>query len=194
MTMSDSENNSSHPPATIEVRVREVKQLFNSLDATPFPATDLDADAEEFILGWAMEFRPEAPLRIRIHVERLPEEVATRQQVEDAMHSFFAYRSDVVRRRFRLLMARGRLSLIIGLSCLAASVGGAELIERFTSGTLMAIVRESLLIGGWVAMWGPLEIFLYAWWPLRHEWQVCKRLAQAQIELVPTIPPNDGQR
>jgi hypothetical protein len=85
-------------------------------------------------------------------------------------------------------MSRGRLSLVIGLSCLAASVGLAELIARFASGTIMAIFRESLLIGGWVAMWGPIEIFLYSWWPLRHEWRVCERLAKATVELVADIP------
>jgi hypothetical protein len=177
-----------HDLATIEVRIREIKQLFNSLDATPFPATDLDADAEEFIVDWAMEFRSDAPLRIRIHVEEPPETAAALQQVETALHSFFAYRADIVQRRFRRLMSRGRLSLVIGLSCLAASVGAAELIGRFASGPLMAIVRESLLIGGWVAMWGPIEIFLYSWWPLRHEWRVCKQLANATVELLPATP------
>ena len=28
------------------------------------------------------------------------------------------------------------------------------------------VIRESLLIGGWVAMWRPLEVFLYDWWPI----------------------------
>ena len=31
------------------------------------------------------------------------------------------------------------------------------------------VARESLLIGGWVAMWRPLEVFLYDWWPIRAE-------------------------
>jgi hypothetical protein len=82
---------------------------------------------------------------------------------------------------------------VIGLSCLTASVVAAELIGQFASGPLMAIVRESLLIGGWVARWGPIEIFLYSWWPLRHEWRVCERLAKATIELVPATPAKSIQ-
>jgi hypothetical protein len=27
----------------------------------------------------------------------------------------------------------------------------------------------SLVIGGWVAMWRPMEVFLYDWWPVRAE-------------------------
>jgi hypothetical protein len=66
----------------------------------------------------------------------------------------------------------------------------AEIIGRLASGTVMAIARESLLIGGWVAMWGPLEIFLYNWWPLRHEWRICERLAEADVDLVLNSPPH----
>jgi hypothetical protein len=188
MTTSDDANMPLQPRGTIDVRVREVRQLFNSLDATPFPETDLDADAEEFILGWAMEFPSDAPLRIRMHVEQLPSDAQIVKQVEEAFRSFFAYRADVVRRQFRRLMARGRLSLVIGLSCLTTSVAGANLLARFGEGTVLAILRESLLIGGWVAMWGPLEILLYDWWPLRQERRVCERLAEATVEIVPSSP------
>jgi hypothetical protein len=168
----------------VEVRVRDVRQLFNSLDATPFPETDLDADAEQFILDWAMEFSSDAPLRLRIHVDNPPPRVDVIRQTEAALRGYFEYRADVVRRRFRLLMTRGRLRLVIGISCLTASVLGAQLLTRLGDSAILAILRESLLIGGWVAMWGPLEILLYDWWPLRHEWRVCERLAEASIEIV----------
>jgi hypothetical protein len=184
MTPQQADASEGAQPLAIELRVRELKQLFNSLDATPFPATDLDSNAEEFIVSWAMEFPANAPLLIRIHVEHPPGDEGAAQQVQEAIRSFFAYRANLVHRRFRLLMARGRLSLVIGLSCLAVSVAAAETAQFVASGTVSAIVRESFLIGGWVAMWGPLEIFLYSWWPLRHEWLVCERLANAVVELV----------
>ena len=41
--------------------------------------------------------------------------------------------------------------------------------------------RESLLIGGWVAMWRPLEICLYDWWPLLRRRRVYKSISRAQI-------------
>lgn len=45
------------PPkcAVIEVHVRELKQLFNSIDPSPFRNRDLDPKAEEFIVGWAKD-------------------------------------------------------------------------------------------------------------------------------------------
>jgi len=41
--------------ATIEVRVQDIGQLFNSLDPSPFHERDLDDDAEAYIVGWARE-------------------------------------------------------------------------------------------------------------------------------------------
>jgi hypothetical protein len=35
-------------------------------------------------------------------------------------------------------------------------------------GGLGWVVRESLVIGG-LAMWRPLEVFLYDWWPIRAD-------------------------
>ena len=41
--------------ARIQLRLRELAQLFNSRDPSPFVDRDLDADAEEFIMSWARE-------------------------------------------------------------------------------------------------------------------------------------------
>ena len=174
---------------TIDVRVRDIRQLFNSLDATPFPETDLNADAEQFILEWAMEFPAKVPIRLVIHVDNPPADAEMIRQTAEAIQSFFAYRVEILRRRFRLLMKRGHQRLLIGISFLSVSVLAAQLISQLGDGRLLEILRESLLIGGWVAMWGPLEILLYDWWPLRHERRICERLSEAQIEIVPnTIP------
>jgi hypothetical protein len=43
------------PPRLIEIRIREVKQLFNSMDPSPFNERDLDRDADEYIVNWAHE-------------------------------------------------------------------------------------------------------------------------------------------
>ena len=60
----------------------------------------------------------------------------------------------------------GRTSLLIGLVSLAVAAGLSDLVGRWLSGTRIGpLLREGLLIGGWVAMRRPLEIFLYDWWP-----------------------------
>jgi len=55
-------------PHTISLKLRDTNQLFNSMDPSPFIEKDLDDDAEEFIVSWAQEFPPNAPIKLRIHL------------------------------------------------------------------------------------------------------------------------------
>jgi hypothetical protein len=45
------------------------------------------------------------------------------------------------------------------------------------------VVREGFLIGGWVAMWRPLEVFLYDWWPIRAEGRLLQRLSAMPVRI-----------
>jgi hypothetical protein len=172
----------------IDVRLKEIKQLFNSLDATPFPETDLDADAEDFLVSWALDVNNRYPICVRLNVLHPPQGDITEvtQQTETALRTYFEYKADILTRRFRHTLAQGRTRLVIGLSVLIITLLLANVIDRKWSNesAFAGIVHESLLIGGWVSMWGPLDILLYGWWPILHERAVCLRLALAKVEIV----------
>jgi hypothetical protein len=165
----------------IELRLRELAQLFNSMDPSPFVDRDIDPDAEEFIVSWARELPAERGLELVVHLATVPP--ADRAAgVEDAVQRYFASRAEIKRRDFRQLMRRGRVSLTVGLLFLAGSLLLANEIGR--TSTTDNIVRTSLTIGGWVAMWRPLEIYLYDWWPLREEQRLMERLARMPVRLI----------
>src|SRR4051812_12480227 len=85
--------------AVIEVHVRDLSQLFNSMDPSPFLEKDLDVDAEEFIVSWARELPDESRLSILVHLDRpsiVPEET---RSLGDAVHSYFHHRADLTQRR-----------------------------------------------------------------------------------------------
>lgn len=173
--------------ARIEVHVAELKQLFHSLDPTPFRERDLDPKAEEFIAGWARELGADAPLALIVHVD---EEVPSSDQVKvlrEAVRDYFAERALQTRRKLRQLFQVGRTSLLIGLVFLAVSILTGDLVAGLLRDTRFAdVARESLLIGGWVAMWRPLEVFLYDWWPIRAEAHLFDRLSAMAVRVVPS--------
>jgi hypothetical protein len=106
------------------------------------------------------------------------------QVVRDAVHQFFSHRAVASRRRLRRLFRVGRISLIIGLAVLAVLFGLAQVVMRRTPPTAVSqLLQESLLIGGWVAMWRPLEILLYDWWPIRAEARLFDRLAVMPVRI-----------
>ncbi len=69
----------------IELRLRELNQLFDSFDPAPFHEKDLDRDAEEFIVSWAREYPPDAPLVFRLHLPRDQERWQPQQTVQNAI-------------------------------------------------------------------------------------------------------------
>ena len=172
---------------TMMLRLREISQLFNSMDPSPFIERDLDADAEEFIMSWARELPASRELELVIHLAEAPPPRGL-GGVEDAVRRYFATRAEIKRREFGQLMRRGRLSLGVGLVFLASCLLLAQFIARLAPGAAFGIVNEGLTIGGWVAMWRPLEIYLYDWWPLFEDRRQLERLARMHVRILLAEP------
>ncbi len=159
------------------------------MDPSPFIDRDLDQDAEEFIVSSAREMPKDQALELVIHLANTPDAEKT-ADVESAVQHYFASQAELKRREFRLLMRRGHASLSIGLLFLAGCLLASGFAPRFVHESAAGIVREGFLIVGWVAMWRPLEIYLYDWWPLRAEWRLIQRLAEMHVQLM--LPPVDA--
>jgi hypothetical protein len=65
-------------------------------------------------------------------------------------------------------------------------------VAKFTPESLADIIREGFIIAGWVAMWRPLETYLYDWWPVRAEWHNLQQLARMKVRIVLTPAAKAG--
>ncbi|QEL14061.1 hypothetical protein [Limnoglobus roseus] len=170
----------------IELHLRDVRQLFDALDPSPFREKDLDPDAEEYIVDSAKELPPGGPRALVIHLDQptgLPDE---ERAVGDAVRVHFVRRARLLRRDLRRLFRRGLMSLAIGVAFLAAVIAAARLIGPLLGETAVGVLsHEGLVILGWVAMWRPLEIFLYDWWPILGEQRIRDRLSRIEVRVVP---------
>jgi hypothetical protein len=163
--------------------VSELKQLFNAIDPSPFRERDLDPNAEEFITDWAKETSLSATFGLAVYLDRpagLPNES---NELGEAIRGFFRHRAQLSRHRLRELFRRGRTSLVIGVCALAVSVAAGNLAGSFFGNHITDVLDEGLLIGGWVAMWRPMEIFLYDWWPIRAEATLADRLSVMPVRI-----------
>jgi hypothetical protein len=171
------------PDTVITLRLRELRQLFNSMDPSPFIERDLDADAEEFITSWARELPSNRELELVIQLA-LPSTRDRIAGVEDAVRRYFAARAGIKRLEFGQLMRRGRLSLGVGLIFLVSCLLLGQLVANSGFAEVANIVKEGLTICGWVAMWRPLEIYLYDWWPLVEERRRLNLLARIRVRII----------
>jgi len=172
---------SSPPQATIEISLGKLQQLFNSLDPSPFHDRDLDHDAEEYIIGRAEEIALHRPVKLVIHLPQGQLESADPPSLERAIHNYFAYQQEQSQRRLRLTFHDGRIALAVGVAFLFVCIFIRQVAHSFGSGTASEIIAEGMLIAGWVAMWRPLETFLYDWWPIRRRGRILGKLAEMPV-------------
>jgi hypothetical protein len=167
----------------IELKLREISQLFNSLDPSPFNEQDLDQDAEEFIVSWARELPQHRPLRLVLHLERPLPPGRDAAGVGEAIQHYFTYRAAIGRLELRQLLKQGRTSLLIGTAFLTGCLLLGRQIGMRDDQAAWSVAREGLTIGGWVAMWRPMQIYLYDWWPLWRRCALLTRLGQMKVEI-----------
>lgn len=171
-------------PAVLELHLGELRQLFDSLDPAPFRERDLDPKASEYIVDWARECPAERPLAMVVHLGLQPVAAGDALMLGEAVHEFYRGRAAATRQELSRLFRTGRISLVIGLAFLAvAIVVGEALAALISTESYAGLVQETLIIGGWVALWRPLEIFLYDWWPVRSRARLYDRLAAMQVSL-----------
>jgi hypothetical protein len=168
----------------IEMSLNKIGQLYNSFDPSPFHEKELDSDADAYIFSAMREIGADKPIKLVIDLP--PEELKApgAADIERAIRYHFAYRLQTARRDLRHELQRGRTSVVIGLAFLAACMIGREVALGFVPSAVQRILSEGLLIIGWVAMWGPLEVFLYGWWPIAGRRRILERLAVVDVELV----------
>lgn len=135
-------------------------------------------------MAWARELPRDRPLALLVHLDQPV--VASREgpNLRDAVHAYFKHRAEMSGQRLRELLRLGRTSLLIGSLFLALCLLIVDWISHLLpEHTAAGIVRESLTIGGWVAMWRPLEIFLYSWWPILRERRLHDRLSRMPVRI-----------
>lgn len=169
----------------VELHLRELPQLFDSLDPSPFHEKDLDRNAEEYIVDSVKEQPRREQNALVLSVDQTVGLADEGYVVGNAIRVHFARRAQLSRRKLRHLLRRGAISLGIGLAFLAAVFMIAQTLGGLMGESAWAkLLREGLLIVGWVAMWRPLEIFLYDWWPLLGEQRLHERLSRIKVRIV----------
>ncbi len=170
--------------ARIEVHVALIDQLFDSIDPSPFHYRDLDPAADAYIVKCARELPKKAALELYIYLDQTPHRADKLGLVDQAIRAHFLASTQSTQTQLRDMFKRGRISLLIGLSFLSLSIGLSQLLGSGPGPAhLSSIVKEGMVIGGWVAMWRPMEIFLYDWWPVAARIRLLQRLSRIQVHV-----------
>ena len=140
-------------------------------------------DAVQYLLTSAQEIPRARPLAVVVTISEEPEPRLPAAVIVEAVRAHFVYEGEQIERRLREHLRRGQLILGVGLTALVVFLTLAELASALPLGHAREILREGLVITGWVAMWRPLEVLLYDWWPLIDERQQVRRMLDAPVSI-----------
>ena len=165
----------------IALKLQEPRQLYSLLDPAPFHQRELDAEAAQYLLEAARELADERKVKIVLYFPTIPD-APTQDDLARAIHHYFYYRALKLHQQRRHLLRIGRRALIVGLvflvlcQTLALTVFNQPVLHH-------TLLNTGVMILGGVAMWRPVEIFLYEWWPLLQDQKYCERLQSMPIDI-----------
>lgn len=167
----------------IEVRVRNHLQLFDARDPAPFRERDLDDEFIEYILACTKEFSIHTPLKMAIYIDEEPSKDIYSESIIEAIRSYLGYQIDLQKTELRSFVRRSQIYLIVGLLFLVGCLGLAQTIQVPESPGMLGILREGIVIFGWVSIWKPIELILFDWYPLYEKLRYFKKLNETEISI-----------
>lgn len=172
----------------IELELRSMMQIFNTFDPAPFREKELDENAEVYIYNIVGEFPLKKPLEIVIYVPPSELNLETESTLKEAISNHFLYKKVLTELDLKRLLQRGRRNLTIAVVFLFLCLLTIRLLSTFENGLIKTMLSEGLTIIGWVAMWEPINVFLYGWWPIVQKRNIYKKILETDVSVFSGYP------
>ncbi len=174
----------------IEIAVKNSRQIFNASDPAPFRERDLDDDFVTYVVSSIQEFPVQAKMTLEIFMTDEMDSSIDRTVVREAIRAYFEYESKLARSNLRKRLRMARFFFFMGFATLFICLSIARFITSLELNSEIGdIVREGFVIIGWVAMWRPIEVLLYDWWPIREQRKIYDKIAALEVDIVGAPSP-----
>jgi hypothetical protein len=166
----------------LRLELRSLEELFAEPECDPLGGHAEEVSGLERLLNEARPL-PRAPLRTTLVLpagERAPE---LEERCRAALRAVLERRLERNRNDARSLRQEGHATLWRGLAFLALCLLGSRLVgaQELLPAFIGRFLDEGLVIGGWVALWYPLDVLLYQRWPLARERRLYEQVRDMEL-------------
>ncbi len=163
--------------ATVTIHVRNLAQLFNSLDPAPFWDRDLDRTAAEFIEGEFSDKRSADIWHLHVYATEGAQLAADLQAAVEHYYERLATSASLQLRDSHRI---GGLTLLAGITIFLLCTTAQQLLRGLLK-DVPAILDQGLIILAWLALWRPAEAIVYDWIPIYRKRRLYQRLAGIRV-------------
>ena len=164
--------------ATVSIHVRDLAQLFNSLDPSPFWDRDLDHVAAQFIEEEFNEKRSAQTWHLHVHTAAGG---ALAADLQPAVEHYYTRMAHSTALRLREQLRLGEFALLGGSAIFLLSMSARGILASVAAHGLSRLLDEGLIILAWLALWRPVETLVYGWVPLYRQRRLYQRLAAIKV-------------
>lgn len=169
--------------AEIVLELNSTDQLLIAPGSVFYGKRMLNPDAEEAIIEEATTVLPKDPISLKIHLGS--DEINRKDEIATAIHQHFTYRRKKSERQIKLILQLGWRGLGVSIILMALIISlTLFILKQLPEGSFSVIIREILVILGWVALWRPADYLLYEWRQFKREANLFRKLEQSNVEII----------
>lgn len=172
----------------IHLHLSDVKNFFQVPEIDPFEGDDLDVSGIDQLMD-ALKAQPDWKKKSLRAVVHLPEADVGDSRIGNMPRYLERYCDKQIQysgRKITELRLEGRHALRMGalflFLCLALSAATEKLVG--SESLVGQVLVEGFIIAGWVGLWHPLELLLYAWWPYAQDVKLYEKIRSMRLDFV----------
>jgi hypothetical protein len=174
---------STHQSRPLSLRIPSLDAVFDNQDPHELSFRRMNDEWLEYVLELMDDHPGRGPLDTSLQITEDALAGWSHENLGSSIRRELHHYEEFLTRRLRENFRLGRVSLALGLLVLVFFVALSMLANRLPVGGIREVLHEGLLIIGWVALWRPVEILLYDWWPIVADRRKVRRLLAGNITI-----------
>src|SRR5688572_18447617 len=176
-------NKVSMPLSEIKLSLLSIDQILLRPKPSNYRRRMLNEDVEDFIIEEARACPRQNAILLTINLPA--NEIVSALGIRAAIASHFEHLRKKSEKDCLRTIHLGWRSLLVGFAFLILIFGLTQIGDRIIpEGGVAMMIRESLVILGWVAMWRPADLLLYEWYPFKRDATLFRKLANSEVQVV----------
>jgi len=181
------------PTFEVSLHLEDVNELFVAPEANPLKRTGAYQSGVDYIAARVKAGRKKAgKIHVTLYLPLDKIEAGLEQRVREALLDYCQYKIGESQDKldFHHLLTRRefRIGLLVFVVSAVVVAAGAYIVSENTQPLVLAltfVVGYTFVIAGWVAMWIPVEMFLYDWAPYGVDKVIYTRMSAMTIDIRP---------
>ncbi|ERI93965.1 hypothetical protein HMPREF1982_01273 [Clostridiales bacterium oral taxon 876 str. F0540] len=166
----------------LNIAVKNTEEIYQQFGYSSINENTISKDFEEYILGCVKNYPLEEKVKIVIHIRKKDEKEL--DSLDDHIHKHFCNKLADIELSLKQQFKEWKINMTIGILFLVLCLVLVQVLEAFQHINFMKIIKEGLIIIGWVALWEPVTFILFSWRNLRRDRLYYKKLCSIPISVV----------